>query len=78
MKQLVSLTSEVENKNKIKAVLETIGNARVETFYSVIRDYLTSKDPQNFKRSDFKCFQNTRSSIYRSYNFTFIDKRNAT
>ena len=45
LQSLESLTSEVEKNNKIKAVLEAIGNARVETFYSVLRNYLKSSDP---------------------------------
>jgi AAA family ATP:ADP antiporter len=46
LQQLGTLNSEEEKKHKIKAVLEGIGNARVETFYSVLRDYLNSAVPE--------------------------------
>lgn len=46
LRQLEVLTSEEEKKNKIKAVLEAIGNARVEAFYLVLHDYFLSKDSQ--------------------------------
>jgi AAA family ATP:ADP antiporter len=46
LQQLSTLTSESEKKHKILAVLEAIGNAKVETFYLVIREYLNSRDSE--------------------------------
>lgn len=39
-----SMDNQEDKKHKIKAILEAIGNARVETFYSFIKEQLLSKD----------------------------------
>ena len=46
LQQLGNLTSKEDKRNKARAIIEAVGNAKVEGFYFVIKQYLSSEDPE--------------------------------
>jgi AAA family ATP:ADP antiporter len=46
LEQMGNLTSKEDQNNKAKAVIEAVGNAKVERFYFIIKEYLASKDSE--------------------------------
>ncbi|MFT5941830.1 MAG: AAA family ATP:ADP antiporter [Sediminicola sp.] len=44
LEQYVEIKSQVHKKNKLVSILETIGNAKTERYYYIIKEHLSSKD----------------------------------